>query len=98
MVHTIVRVWLGSGRTCMWAWTGLQRPLSQHRNAAVTPAIQELLMVHKIVRNRSHGLMLNTLPEPILVAIGAGDSACVRVYPRATVLQADNVAAAVGRQ
>ena len=38
-----------------------------------------------------HRLMTNTLPEPILAALGGGDTACVRVYPGTTVLQADMV-------
>ena len=53
--------------------------------------LQEAVQLHRVIRQRFHRYIENTLPAPVVQAIAKGDTGFVRVYEQCTVLQADMV-------
>lgn len=56
--------------------------------------LQEALQLQQLVRARTHRLVSNTLPAPIVKAIGSGDLSSARVFECCTVLQASSALSA----
>ena len=103
VVATHLALWVGSGADyapVLWAelvkcslfnlfgmLTAYEQISEMRFNYWHTKLLAEAMIVQKLVRNRMHGLLSNTLPAPVLKAIGRGDKTFVRTYPHVTVLQ-----------